>query len=110
MYRRHQPAESEFLSMPSESVIELREAYGPINDSHFTELLAEREDIVISRESLRQSCARRAWRAHVVVARRAIGGGRGWAPMAPCSTTGQAFRARPVLGYHKLETFAPPGA
>lgn len=35
-------------------ILELREAYGPINDSHFTELLTEREDIVISRESLRQ--------------------------------------------------------
>lgn len=34
-------------------VIELRERYGPINDSHFCELLAEREGIVISRESLR---------------------------------------------------------
>jgi hypothetical protein len=34
-------------------VVELRERYGPINDSHFCELLAEREGIVISRESLR---------------------------------------------------------
>jgi hypothetical protein len=34
-------------------IIELREAYGPLNDSHFCELLAERERITISRESLR---------------------------------------------------------
>jgi hypothetical protein len=34
-------------------IIELRERYGPINDTHFGELLAEREAIVISRESLR---------------------------------------------------------
>ena len=34
-------------------IIELRERYGPINDSHFDELLAEREGIIISRESLR---------------------------------------------------------
>jgi hypothetical protein len=34
-------------------VVELRERYGPINDSHFCELLAEREGIVLSRESLR---------------------------------------------------------
>lgn len=35
-------------------IIELRqEVYGEINDSHFVELLAEREGIVISRESLR---------------------------------------------------------
>jgi hypothetical protein len=34
-------------------IVDLRERYGPINDSHFTELLAEREGIVISRESLR---------------------------------------------------------
>jgi hypothetical protein len=35
-------------------IIELRqETYGEINDSHFCELLAEREGIVISRESLR---------------------------------------------------------
>jgi hypothetical protein len=34
-------------------VVELRERYGPLNDTHFGELLAEREGIVISRESLR---------------------------------------------------------
>ena len=34
-------------------IVDLRERYGPINDSHFTELLAEREGIAISRESLR---------------------------------------------------------
>jgi transposase len=34
-------------------IIELRERYGPINDTHFDELLAEREGIVIGRESLR---------------------------------------------------------
>ena len=34
-------------------IIELRERYGPINDTHFGELLAEREGITISRESLR---------------------------------------------------------
>lgn len=34
-------------------IAELRERYGPINDSHFCELLAEREGIAISRESLR---------------------------------------------------------
>jgi len=34
-------------------IVELRERYGPINDSHFCELLAEREGIVISRESVR---------------------------------------------------------
>jgi len=34
-------------------IVELREGYGPVNDSHFCELLAEREGIVISRESLR---------------------------------------------------------
>jgi hypothetical protein len=34
-------------------IVELRDRYGPINDSHFCELLAEREAISISRESLR---------------------------------------------------------
>jgi transposase len=34
-------------------IIELRERYGPLNDTHFDELLAERQGIVISRESLR---------------------------------------------------------
>jgi hypothetical protein len=34
-------------------IVELREHYGPLNDTHFGELLAEREGIVISRESLR---------------------------------------------------------
>lgn len=34
-------------------IIDLRERYGPINDTHFCELLAERDGIVISRESLR---------------------------------------------------------
>jgi hypothetical protein len=34
-------------------IVELRERYGPLNDTHFGELLAEREGIVISRESLR---------------------------------------------------------
>jgi transposase len=34
-------------------IVELRVGYGPVNDSHFCELLAEREGIVISRESLR---------------------------------------------------------
>ena len=34
-------------------IVALRERYGPINDTHFGELLAEREGIVISRESLR---------------------------------------------------------
>jgi hypothetical protein len=35
-------------------IIELRASYGEINDSHFSELLAEREAITVSRESLRQ--------------------------------------------------------
>lgn len=35
-------------------IIELRASYGEINDSHFCELLAEREAIVVSRESVRQ--------------------------------------------------------
>ena len=35
-------------------IIELREAYGPLNDSHFSELLVDREKLVISRESVRQ--------------------------------------------------------
>ncbi len=34
-------------------IVELRERYGPVNDSHFAELLAQREGITISRESLR---------------------------------------------------------
>ncbi|HEX7948797.1 MAG TPA: ISNCY family transposase, partial [Candidatus Limnocylindrales bacterium] len=34
-------------------IVGLRERYGPINDTHFGELLAEREGIVISRESVR---------------------------------------------------------
>jgi transposase len=34
-------------------IIELRERYGPLNDTHFDELLSEREGISISRESLR---------------------------------------------------------
>ena len=34
-------------------IVELRERYGPINDSHFCELLTERDGITISRESLR---------------------------------------------------------
>jgi len=35
------------------AILAIREAYGPINDSHFRELLAEREGIVISRECVR---------------------------------------------------------
>ncbi len=35
------------------AIIDLRERYGPLNDTHFSELLAEREGITISRESLR---------------------------------------------------------
>jgi transposase len=34
-------------------IVELRERYGPLNDTRFDELLAEREGISISRESLR---------------------------------------------------------
>jgi len=34
-------------------IVELRERYGPINDTHFGELLAEREGITIGRESVR---------------------------------------------------------
>ena len=34
-------------------IVELRERYGPLNDSHFCELLAEREGITIGRETLR---------------------------------------------------------
>jgi transposase len=34
-------------------IVELRERYGPINDSHFCELLAEREAITVSRETVR---------------------------------------------------------
>src|SRR3954463_6035281 len=34
-------------------IVELRERYGPINDSHFCELLAERDGIAVSRESVR---------------------------------------------------------
>jgi len=34
-------------------IVALRERYGPINDTHFGELLADREGITISRESLR---------------------------------------------------------
>ncbi len=34
-------------------IIELRERYGALNDTHFGELLAEREGIMVSRESLR---------------------------------------------------------
>lgn len=35
------------------TILAVREAYGPINDSHFGELLAEREGIIVSRECLR---------------------------------------------------------
>ena len=36
-------------------IVELhRTRYGPLNDSHFTELLGEREGIILSRESVRQ--------------------------------------------------------
>ena len=35
------------------AILTIRAAYGPLNDSHFGELLAEREGIVISRECLR---------------------------------------------------------
>jgi hypothetical protein len=35
------------------AILAIRAAYGPLNDSHFRELLAEREGIVISRECLR---------------------------------------------------------
>lgn len=35
-------------------ILALRASYGEINDSHFCELLAEREAIVVSRESVRQ--------------------------------------------------------
>ena len=34
-------------------IIDLRERYGPLNDTHFCELLAERDGIVLGRESLR---------------------------------------------------------
>jgi hypothetical protein len=34
-------------------IVALRERYGPLNDTHFGELLAEREGIAVSRESLR---------------------------------------------------------
>lgn len=34
-------------------ILTLRDQYGPINDTHFGELLAEREGILVSRESLR---------------------------------------------------------
>jgi transposase len=34
-------------------IVELRERYGPVNDSHFCELLAERDGIIVSRESVR---------------------------------------------------------
>lgn len=34
-------------------IVELRERYGPINDTHFCELLAEREGLVLGRETLR---------------------------------------------------------
>ena len=34
-------------------IVALRHRYGPLNDTHFGELLAEREGIMISRESLR---------------------------------------------------------
>jgi transposase len=34
-------------------ILAIREVYGPVNDSHFRELLAEREGIVVSRECLR---------------------------------------------------------
>src|SRR4051794_3044151 len=34
-------------------IVELRDRYGPINDSHFCELLAERDGIAVSRESVR---------------------------------------------------------
>jgi hypothetical protein len=34
-------------------IVELRGLYGPINDSHFCELLAEREAITVGRETLR---------------------------------------------------------
>lgn len=36
-----------------DAILEVRAAYGPINDSHLCELLAQREGIVISRECLR---------------------------------------------------------
>ena len=38
---------------PRARIVELRERYGPINDTHFGELLAEREGMTISRESVR---------------------------------------------------------
>jgi len=37
------------------TILAIRERYGPVNDSHFRELLAEREGIVVSRECLRTS-------------------------------------------------------
>jgi hypothetical protein len=37
------------------TILAVREAYGPINDSHFRELLAEREGIAVSRECLRMT-------------------------------------------------------
>jgi Helix-turn-helix domain len=36
-------------------ILAVREAYGPVNDSHFGELLAEREGIAVSRECLRST-------------------------------------------------------
>jgi transposase len=50
---RGRPAARRIDDGVRDRIVELREAYGEVNDTHFTELLAEREGIVIGRESLR---------------------------------------------------------
>lgn len=51
---RGRPSARRIDPLTRDRIVELRqETYGEINDSHFVELLAEREAIVISRESLR---------------------------------------------------------
>ena len=70
-------------------IIELRlGTYGEINNSHFCELLAEREGIVLSRESLRQILRAVGSRARAAGARPSTAvAARGWLPRDCCSSS-----------------------
>ncbi len=70
-------------------IIDLRQGtYGEINDSHFAELLAEREGIVISRESLRGILRASGIASRVGDGRRGTGAvARGWRPRGSSSSS-----------------------
>ncbi len=50
---RGRPSARRTSPLVADRILAARAAYGPVNDSHFRELLEEREAIVVSRECLR---------------------------------------------------------